>query len=224
MAQQKTFLVFGGTGQTGQHFVAHALKEGNRVRAVARNPAKLAHSHPELEVRAGSVDDLADLDELVRGADYVVSMLGDAAMQRDRLVNTEFVRRLVPAMRREGVTRLLYQAGGLSRKPGARPSPVLWAVRNTLARSHDGQHRDNEAVMRYLTDEAGDLEWMVHRAGIGSNGPSKGVLRRNPTRVSIATFVDCATYNYRTVMDAAAIRTCDTSAYSASRPARYRPS
>lgn len=216
MTQKKTFLVFGGTGQTGQHFVAHALKEGHRVRAVARNPAKFAYTDANLDVREGAVTDLPDLEQLVHGADYVVSMLGDAAMQRDRLVNTEFVRRLVPAMRREGVTRFLYQAGGLSRKPGSRLSPVLWAVRNTIASSHDGQHRDNEAVMQYLTDEAGDLEWMVHRAAISSNGASKGVLRRSPNRVSIATFVDCATYNYRALMEASAIHTCDTSAYSRS--------
>ena len=215
MTDHKTFLVFGGTGQTGQHFVAHALKEGHRVRALARNPAKFTYANPNLDVREGLVTDIPDIDQLVRGVDYVVSMLGDAQLQRARKVNTEFVRELVPAMRRQGVTRFLYQAGGLSRKPGSRLSPVLWAVRNTIARSHQGQHEDNEAVMRYLTDEAADLEWMVHRAGIGSNGPSKGELVRSRTRVSIATFVDCATYNYRTVMDPAAIHTCDTSVYSA---------
>ncbi len=68
--------------------------------------------------------------------------------------------------------------------------------------------------MEYLVKQANDLEWMVHRAGIGSNDPSKGVLQRSSSKPSIATFVDCAAYNYRTVMeDSSAIHTCDLSLY-----------
>ncbi len=213
MNQQKTFLVFGATGQTGQHFVSLALKEGHKVRALARNPAKLAVKNPDLAVHQGSVTDISNLDELVQGADFVVSMLGDATLQNNAKINTAFVQNLVPAMRREGVKRFLYQAGGLSKQPGKPLSPAFWIIRNTLARGYIGQHEDNEAVMEYLAKEANDLEWMVHRAGIGSNGPSKGVLERSASKVSIATFVDCAAYNYRTLMDTSAIHTCDMSCY-----------
>lgn len=140
-------------------------------------------------------------------------MLGDATLQRTAKVNTAFVRRLVPAMRRRGVTRFLYQAGALSRPPGRRLPPALWAIRNTVARGYAGQHKDNEAVMEYLTAEAGDLAWVVHRAAIGSDGPSKGVLERSASACSIATFVDCAEYGYRTALDDSAVHTCDLSRY-----------
>ena len=213
MSQQKTFLVFGATGQTGQHFTELALKQGHRVRALARNPAKLTITHPDLEVRQGAVPGVANLDDLLKGVDYVVCMLGDRQMQKQQKVNTAFVRELVPAMRRAGVGRFLYQAGGLSKPPGRKLSPLLRAVRSTVARSYIGQHEDNEAVMEYLTQEAGDIEWMVHRAGIGSNGRSKGVLKRSSTAVSIGTFQDVAAYNLATVADASAIHTCDLSSY-----------
>jgi hypothetical protein len=166
-------------------------------------------------VRYGVIPDVADLDALLTGVDFVVSMLGDARLQQDRMVNTEFIRHLVPAMRRQGVTRFLYQAGGLSRMPNTRLSPPLWFIRKTLARSYDGQHRDNEAVMTYLAEEAADISWVVHRAGIGSDGPSKGVLRRSG-RTSLATFLDCADYNLRTVMDPTAVHTFDLSSYKKS--------
>ncbi len=87
-------------------------------------------------------------------------------------------------------------------------------LRHTIARSYLGQHRDNEAVMAYLALEAGDIEWIVHRAAIGSDGPSKGVLARSAERFSIATFRDCAAYNYRTVTDGSAIHSSDLSRYS----------
>ena len=213
MTTPNTFLVFGATGQTGPHFTSFALQEGHRVRVLARTPAKLTNADANLDLHQGTITDPPDLEPLLEGVDAVVCMLGDAQLQRTNTINTEFVKKLVPAMRRTGVARLFYQAGGLSAPPGQRLSPPLWAIRNTIARSYIGQHKDNEAVMRYLTDDAMDVEWMVHRAGIGSNGPSKGVLERSTKTISIATFIDCASYSYRLLSDETAIHTCDPSAY-----------
>lgn len=213
MASQRTFLVFGATGQTGMHFTSLALDEGHRVRALVRSPAKLGRAGATLEVHEGSITGAHDLDALVDGVDAVVSFLGDQRAQMTQKINTAFVRNLVPAMRRHGVSRFLYQAGGLSAPPDRKLSPMLWTIRNTVARAYIGQHEDNEAVMRYLVDDAMDIEWMVHRAGIGSDGPSKGVLERSSRATSIATFQDCAAYGYRLLSDPTAIHTYDTSSY-----------
>jgi nucleoside-diphosphate-sugar epimerase len=213
MPAQRTLLVLGATGQTGRHLTTLALEAGDRVRALVRDPAKVGPPRDGLEVRRGSVTDELDLDGLLDGVDAVVSLLGDVRAQRTALVNTAFVRRLVPAMRRTGVRRFLYQAGALSAPPHQRLTPVLWAIRNTIARGYDGQHRDNEAVMRYLADEAPDIEWMVHRAGIGSDGPSKGVLEQTEGTPGIGTFGDCAAYDLRLLDDPGAVHTCSLSAY-----------
>lgn len=217
MSTQQSLLVLGATGQTGRHFTRLALADGRRVRALARTPGKLGIAHDALEVVQGSITEPLDLDRLLDGVDAVVAMLGDVVAQRERQVNTEFVRALVPAMRRNGTRRFLYQAGGLSAAPGTRLALPLRLVRSTVARGYIGQHEDNEAVMRYLTDEATDLEWMVHRAGIGSDGPSKGALRRSRRWISIATFVDCATYSLRMLDDDSAVHSCDGSAYARGR-------
>jgi hypothetical protein len=74
-------------------------------------------------------------------------------------------------------------------------------------------NEDNATVKQYLVEEAGDVEWMVDRAAIGSDGPSKGVLTRSARSTGIATFEDCAPYDYRTVVDASAIHTCGFSSY-----------
>ncbi|GGR26338.1 NAD(P)-dependent oxidoreductase [Deinococcus ruber] len=216
MNQQKTFLVFGASGQTGQHFVSLALREGHTVRALVRNLAKLATRHPNLDVRQGDVTDIPDLDELLQDVDFVICMLGNAEVQKTTKMNTAFVKQLIPAMRRKGVKRFLYQAGGLSKPPHRRLAPLFWLIRNTVARSYLGQHQDNDAVMEYLAETASDIEWMVHRAGIGSNGPSRGVLKRSDRAFSIATFKDCATYNYRILMDPSAVHTYDQSCYQKS--------
>ena len=209
------FLVLGATGGTGKHFVSQAVAAGHRVRALVRNPAKLQRpAHSSVEVVQGSIsDDGVDVDALVAGADYVVVMVGDREAQSRARLCAPFVQRLVPSMRRCGVRRLLYQAGGLSRPWQGSLSPLLWLLRYTLARGFAGQHEDNEAVMEYLATQAADIEWMVHRAGIGGDGPSKGTLRRSDTDFSVGTHVDCADYNLRTVMDDGAVRTCSFSCY-----------
>ncbi|KAK0939227.1 hypothetical protein LTR29_009218 [Friedmanniomyces endolithicus] len=208
MSQSALFLVFGASGGTGKHFVSQVLADGHRVRALVRSPEKLAKlvgDNSRLEVLPGSItDETIDTDKLVTGLDYVVSMLGDVNAQRSAKINTAFVKRLVPSMRRHGVRRFLYQAGGLSRPYQGELSPLLWGIRYTLARGYAGQHEDNEAVMEYLATEGNDLEWIVHRAGIGSDGASKGVLERSKS-FSVATFVDCATYSYRLIMDDSAV-------------------
>jgi len=214
MTTTRSLLVFGGTGQTGQHFVRLALDAGHHVRVLARTPGKLTAVHDDLDVVQGSLDDDLDLGALLDGVDAVAMMVGDAAAQRSRQVNTGFVGSLVPAMRRGGTRRLLYQAGGLSAAPGTKLPLALQMVRSTIARGYIGQHEDNEAVMQYLDAEARDIEWMVHRAGIGSDGLSKGELRRSSSSISIGTFVDCAAYNLEILYDESAIHTCDGSAYA----------
>lgn len=209
-----TLLVLGGTGRTGRHFVRLALDAGHRVRVVTRASSTPLGTHPQLEIRHGSITDpgLA-LDPLLETVDGVVAMLGDAGAQRTAMVNTAFVRRLIPAMRRSSTNRFLYQAGGLSAPPDRRLPLTLRAVRATVARSYIGQHQDNEAVMRHLAEEAADIDWVVHRAGIGSDRPSRGVLQRSARRSSIATFTDCAAYNLRLLRDPTAMHTCDPSSY-----------
>lgn len=214
MLKPSTFLVFGATGGTGKHFVPSALHEGHKVRVLVRSPAKLAITDSNLQVKQGSITEALDLDSLVDGVDFVISMLGDRVPQQEAKINTAFVKKLIPAMRRHGVRRFLYQAGGLSTPFKGHLSPLLWTIRHTVARGFEGQHRDNEAVMEYLAKEAQDVEWIVHRAGIGGDGPSKGVLKRSRTSFSVGTHRDCAAYNYRTLMDASAVHTSDFSYYA----------
>jgi putative NADH-flavin reductase len=217
MPKPATFLVLGGTGGTGKHFITLALRDGHKVRALVRSPAKLPPFPQPIEVIHGTITDPSlDFSALVKNIDYIVCMLGDKEAQRTTKINLAFVQRLIPAMRTHGVKRFLYQAGGLSRPHGGSLSPLLWVVRNTVARGFEGQHQDNEAVATYLATEAMDIEWIYHRAGIGSDGPSKGRLEREKAWPSIGTHVDCAEYSLRLVGDEAAVHTADFSRYASS--------
>lgn len=215
-ASPSTFLVFGATGRTGQHFVKIALANGHKVKALVRNPSKMKQQHIHLELIQGSIMGDQDIDALLHDVDVVICMLGDAQQQQKEPINTLFVKRLIPAMRRQRVKQFLYQAGGFTR-PYKQKLPLLtWILKNTMARRAGllGQHKDNESVIEYLVEEAQDIDWIVHRACIIAEGPSKGRLQRDQTKFSLATFGDCAAYNYSLLKDDSAIHTCDLSYYS----------
>jgi putative NADH-flavin reductase len=215
MNSKKIFLVFGASGRTGRHFVTLALQHGHKVRALVRNSDKIKNKNANLDLHQGSISDFDKMEELVSGVDFVISMLGDAELQKNEKINTIFVTKLVPAMRKFGVKRFLYQAGGFT-SPYKKKLPLMtWLLKNTLARFGGliGQHKDNEAVIEYLVEQAKDIEWVVHRAAIASDGPSKGILKRSKSKLSIAPFVDCAAYSYQIIQDQSAIHTYDLSCY-----------
>ena len=69
--------VLGAAGKTGRRIVAAALATGRRVTALVRDANKLADStHANLEVRAISFEDEAQLIEAMRGHDAIVNAAG----------------------------------------------------------------------------------------------------------------------------------------------------
>ncbi|CAJ2505758.1 Uu.00g131520.m01.CDS01 [Anthostomella pinea] len=201
MAHRATFLVLGATGGTGKHFVIQALQDGHKVRALVRTPDKLpseVRDNKDLQILQGSItDDTLDTDGLVAGVDYRLDARG-----RERTTT------------RQDQHGIREEADPLHAATQRQLPWLLWAIRYTVARGYGGQHEDNEVVHEYLTTEAKDIEWSVHLAGIGSDGPSKGTLERSETQFSIGTHKDCAAYNYRTVMDPSAVHTCQFSHYA----------
>src|ERR1041384_2591844 len=65
-------LVTGTTGFTGGHLCARLVQQGLRVRALVRDPARAASSHPPLvELAGGDLRDPASLARAVMGAHTV---------------------------------------------------------------------------------------------------------------------------------------------------------
>lgn len=103
--------VFGGTGRVGGRFIEYALAEGHTVRALVRDPAKLA-PRAGLEIVAGDVLNPTDVERTIVGADAVVSGLGGAGVQDPGDAQSQGMRNIVEAMRKLGLRRVLGVAGG----------------------------------------------------------------------------------------------------------------
>jgi uncharacterized protein YbjT (DUF2867 family) len=166
-------LVTGATGYVGGRLMPRLLARGHRVRAMARNPDKLADV--PWRDKAGVVrGDLADLDSLVAAFDgvdvvyYLVHSMGtsnDFAAEEMRAA-----RNVADAARRAGVRRLVYLSG--LHPANARLSPHL---------------QSRKAVGEILL--ASGIETIVLQAGvvIGSGSASFEMIRHLTDRLPVMT-------------------------------------
>lgn len=107
--------LFGASGGTGRLVLAQALARGWPVRALARDPARLA-SVPGLAVVAGDARDAAAIEATIDGpGGRVGAVLVALGMHDIGVPATDFsdsVKAIVEAMKRRGVRRIVAIASG----------------------------------------------------------------------------------------------------------------
>ncbi|KZS72478.1 nucleoside-diphosphate sugar epimerase [Mycobacterium kansasii] len=172
-AGQVNCLVTGATGYIGARLVPHLLDKGHRVRALARDPNKLAGVpwRDRTEVARG---DLGDVDSLIAAFDgvqvvyYLVHSMGTA--KNFAVEEARAVRNVVEAARRAGVRRVVY-LGGLH---------------------PDGRHLSPHLESRKAVGEAliqSGIETVVLQAGVvvGSGSASFEMIRHLTDRLPVMT-------------------------------------
>lgn len=192
----QTLAVFGATGRTGQVLVRQALERGYEVRALVRDPAKLAaqQGNPEgLEAVQGDATDPLAVERTVEGADPVVSMLGQVKGGSKTLLGTA-AGHILGAMRRHGVKRLILLSGAGVSADGDQPKLMDRAIVGLLKLISREVYEDSLAAVQQVRSSA--LDWTVVRAPMLSDGPKTGVYRvgsvgkDSGTRISRADLAD----------------------------------
>ncbi|MCD9624034.1 SDR family oxidoreductase [Rhabdothermincola salaria] len=162
--RDRPVLVAGATGYIGRRLVGELVAEGRKVRAMARNPAKLAGEEwaDVVEIVRGDVLDPASLTEAfegVGGAYYLIHSIGgeDDWEERDRRAAANFR----DAAANAGASQIIY-LGGLGDDAGASLSPHL---------------RSRHEVGRILADGAVPATELRAAVVIGSGSASFEMLR-----------------------------------------------
>jgi len=146
--------LFGATGRTGRLVQDRLLARGDRIRALARDPRKLA-PHAGLTAFAGDARDPEVVRRVVEGADAVVCCLGMHDITVPATDFSDSVRTIVQATRAAGVRRIvaIASAGVLAdARGGLRNQHGLPALLANVAAEHTRNLR---------TLEASGLDWTL---------------------------------------------------------------
>ncbi|HEX5252497.1 MAG TPA: DUF2867 domain-containing protein [Mycobacterium sp.] len=114
MPEQVRCLVTGATGYIGGRLVPRLLDEGHHVRALARDPDKLAQVpwRQQAEVACGDLGDVDSLIAAFKGIDVVYYLVHSMGTSKDFVAEeTRAARNVATAARRAGVRRVVYLSG-----------------------------------------------------------------------------------------------------------------
>lgn len=104
--------IFGGSGATGQALISHALRQGFKIRALARQASSLSTSADRLEVVVGSLSNPDDVIANMQGCSAVICVFGPRPPYTDIFCG-QATATIVSAMQKLGVRRLVCQTGGM---------------------------------------------------------------------------------------------------------------
>jgi uncharacterized protein YbjT (DUF2867 family) len=166
-------LVVGATGGTGRQLVAQALERGYEVTALARDPSRLAVTHPQLTVVRGDVLDFASLAAAVRGQDAVLSALGHNRYYSLARILSDGTRNLLRAMAAHGVRRFVCETSlGIGDSAGRMGlAYTLFTLPVVLPLYFWDKARQERAIA------ASDAEWTIVRPGGLTNDAPRGTWR-----------------------------------------------
>lgn len=155
-------IVVGSTGRTGLEIVQQALEQGLNVHAWARSPDKMTIQHPALQV--SEVDILhSDLNAAIKGANAIIVSLGGAQL-KDTSTRSEGTKRLVEAMKAQGVDRLVVVSTAGVGDSFNQLSPQGQHVVRTVIKEAVEDHGRQEEIVRNS-----GLRWTIGRpGGLGS--------------------------------------------------------
>jgi putative NADH-flavin reductase len=103
--------IFGASGRTGQRVVQAALAHGHTVRALVRDPARLA-SDPNVTLVEGDVLVAADVARALARADGALSVLGGGTTANPGRTRSLGIHNIIQAMQAEGAKRIVAVGGG----------------------------------------------------------------------------------------------------------------
>lgn len=187
-------IVFGATGGTGKQVVEQALQAGHQVTVVVRNPAAFPVQHPQLIIHQGDVLRPVNFDQVLAGADAVVSCLGIHGRKPTK-VYSEGVINIAQAMRKVGTTRIICLSSVGVVIPPRSSILVKLATKYVLQRLFKHLYEDMLRMEAVLQES--DLNWTVIRPPQLTDTQRTGHYRttinepiRNPSKISRADLAD----------------------------------
>jgi putative NADH-flavin reductase len=193
-------LVLGATGPTGRHLVDQALRCGDSVTALVRNPIALGDLAERLTVVPGDATSRADLTTAAAGQDAIVSALGRSTSLRAERLFTRSSSALIDAAREVRVPRLVWLSSFGVGETFYQASILQKLIYATLLRSIYSDKNASEHMIR-----VSGLDWTIVYPTRLTHSPELGryqaadrlLMKGNPTisRADVASFMHDAVHS-----------------------------
>ncbi len=114
MNRNMNVFVTGATGFLGGHLVEALVRQGHKVKTVARPTADLSRlTHPSIEVRRGELSDQRMIESAMQGCDVAYHLAATTSRTgksktESFVTNVDYTKRIAEAIRRAGVKRLVF--------------------------------------------------------------------------------------------------------------------
>ena len=198
-------LIIGASRGIGLETVTAALRDGHRVRALARSAASIPIENAELEKLSGNALDNDTVKNALERVDVVIQTLGVDISLRSVIEPTTLFSRstriLVDAMKAAGLNRLVAVTGlgaGDSRGHGGLLYDGL-VFPLLLKRVYD-----DKDVQEWII-RSSELEWTIVRPGLLTSGPVTGryrvLTKPQKWRAGLISRADVADFLVRQVDD-----------------------
>jgi putative NADH-flavin reductase len=174
--------VIGGTGRSGRYMIDQLLEKGYQLKALARDPARLLQSGPNLERVTGNVRDYSSIYGLLQGCDAVISTLGPSKSEPDTCSIS--IDHVIHAMQELKIKRYIEVAGLAIDTPGDKKGfqtrmivyLLRWFFPDVI----------NDRLKGYLMLSESQLDWTIVRCPMikpaGATGHIKISLKDCPGR------------------------------------------
>lgn len=161
-------IIFGATGNVGQHLVHQGLALGHTITAFTRDKAKLNNvGHKNLKICEGDVLDDKAVEDAIDGQDAVICALGAG---RKGNIRSEGTFHIIQAMKKTGVKRLIVQSTlGAGDSRGNLDFFWKYLMFGFLLKD---AYQDHQAQEKYVMESG--LDWTIVRPGAFTDGDATG--------------------------------------------------
>ena len=174
-----TIALLGATGRSGVPFTKLALQQGHTIHALVRDPLKMTIQHPQLRVIKGDALNPVSINNILEGADGVVSFLGqDKASEAD--LQTKATSLIISAMKARQLRRFISITGGGVRdaahdKPGFMDNMIVFIMKNLAGASPRNALADGISHAELIKQSG--LNWTIVRGPMLTDDPARGTYK-----------------------------------------------
>lgn len=185
----KRLAIIGGTGRVGKKVIEQALAQGYHLNVLTRQPITMALDE-RITLVVGDAADPQALDQLLSGADAVISTLGPSgindSLKKAKLaakdhISTNSTRAILPLMKKHKISRFVLMTGPSLEHPDDRNNFFYRTLLTKIAPTFLGDMTlDRQQELELLL--ASDVDFTIARAGALDDEPSSTPLRSDAQR------------------------------------------